>query len=278
MIRIFVVGSPRSGTTLVQRVLAAHPALTTFPESHFLPALLGASRLRRHLGLARRDAARTRLREFLAEAGLADDDAERRLVSATSRGSRPWMALFGHLLDTGASRRGASGWVEKTPIHLHYLSPLARGFPDAPVVHVLRRGEDAVASVVEVTRRHPEAWGGARSIEAAARRWRLDMELHRRWVDRPGHVAVLHDELLLDPPGVARRLAASVGLDFDPAMLDAPGGAGHLRTRGEVWKDGVDEAISPGAATPAEQRLSADELARLRELVAGHDPAALVRG
>ena len=36
--RVFIVGVPRSGTTLIQSLLASHPQIETFPESHFFPA------------------------------------------------------------------------------------------------------------------------------------------------------------------------------------------------------------------------------------------------
>ena len=62
--RIFLVGCPRSGTTLLQSLLAAHPDITSFPESHFFRHLIDNRRwLHRTFGIASKRA-RTRKIKF----------------------------------------------------------------------------------------------------------------------------------------------------------------------------------------------------------------------
>lgn len=54
--RIFVVGSPRSGTTLTQRLVAERFRLHPLPATHLVPCIRATGRVRRRLGWARRDA------------------------------------------------------------------------------------------------------------------------------------------------------------------------------------------------------------------------------
>ncbi|MEM7586478.1 MAG: sulfotransferase, partial [Acidobacteriota bacterium] len=117
--RIFVVGVPRSGTTLLQSLLAAHSQLTSFTESHFFSryfrAVPGLS-----TAILTRDPT-PRLIEFLRE-NPADDSEQpaprlatgRLLPLASRRVGRQLLAV----LDQLALSRGFAGWIEKTPRHL----------------------------------------------------------------------------------------------------------------------------------------------------------------
>ena len=68
--RIFIVGCPRSGTTLLQSLLAAHPLICSFPETHFFPNTVGSS-WRKYLKLAS-PVAHQKLYAFLDKIGQKD--------------------------------------------------------------------------------------------------------------------------------------------------------------------------------------------------------------
>ena len=195
--RIFVVGVPRSGTTLVQSLLAAHSRLTSFTESHFFDRhfrlLPGLS-----MPVLTRDPA-PRLWQFLAENGADPPPAARgfggRGGEGSGKGSRArWLrpllpartraAARGLLqvLDELSLARGAAGWIEKTPRHLRYLPFLQavagslRGPPPASgaethFVHVLRDGLEAVASLHRASR----AWERPYDLDACVDRWNEDV-------------------------------------------------------------------------------------------------------
>ncbi len=264
---LFVVGCPRSGTTLLQSMLAAHPQIVSFPESHFFNRLISARPWMRRLGLASR-MARPRFHAFLREIHHEE------MVSLL-----PWYAItmrqyvraFRAALNRIAAQLGARYWLEKTPGHLHYIPFIERWMPDACFIHILRDGRDVVASLYEVTHRHPEVWGGAREIEAGIARWQEDVRLSLRYRGRPGHHIVRYEALVEHPRPVLESLCTFLQLPFDAAMLsDYTSAAEALLSEGESWKANVRGALQSRRGrkfrslfTEAEQRYIAQRVAEV---------------
>ena len=151
---VFVVGSPRSGTTWVQRLLVAHPAVCGGQESHFFAAFgppLRSMALRapgkRAVGLA----CYFTLEEFGHEVrGL-------------------WRRMMTRIVQ---SKPGASILVEKTPNHAIYTAEIATLFPNAKFIHVIRDSRGAVASMLAAS---DSEWGrdwAPKGVRAAAWRWK----------------------------------------------------------------------------------------------------------
>jgi Sulfotransferase family len=232
MRRCFVVGSPRSGTTLVQAHLAAHPAVWSLPETHFFHRL---------------EPYRYGPRGTLVRRG-----AEKLLVELSEQVGRPWVVSprptlasyvrrFAAILDEAAAAEGASAWVEKTPGHLHYLNLIHRYIPDAVFVHVTRSGPDVVASIVQVTREHPEGWDGARSIEVAAARWRNDMKITEVRRNEPSHAIVRYEDLV---EGQDALLPLWRLLDVPAVEVDHRASADSVIRPSESWKRDVGANVS----------------------------------
>lgn len=256
--RLFLVGCPRSGTTLLQSLLAAHPRLASFPETHAFAHLLPRARPLRALRLSP-PWGRPRLRKTLAELG---DDRPLRLAGWWApAAARRVIAV----LDAAALERGRSKWLEKTPRHLHYIEEIERWVPRSSFVHLVRDGAEVVASLVRVTREAPEVWRGARSLETCLARWVGDVSLTARHAGRPGHVVVLYDELARDPERLLRYLCPRLGLDYDPAMLTGYARESVRLVRpGETWKLDVAGEIAPRSPRRFGELFSPEEEERIR--------------
>jgi hypothetical protein len=238
--RTFVVGCPRSGTTLLQSLLAAHPAIVSCPETFFFLRVMPSGRLARRSGVASH-AATTAL-EQLRELGVPAPDPlpHRRSVRAFAR-------AFTAGMDALATAAGAEGWLEKTPAHLHVLRPIERSVPDARVVHVIRSGAPTVASLYEVTNQHPDAWGGRRSLDTCIRRWNDDIDRSLRWVGRPGHCFVSYERLVDRPAEVVASVFETMGLDGETGVAEAIEGFGRVAdsvSRSAPWKATVGGPIT----------------------------------
>ena len=259
--RIFVVGVPRSGTTLVQSLLAAHGAVTSFTESHLfarhftlLPLLPEA--------LLTRDPT-DRLREFLAENGeeppatAAWFDA-RRQAGPWSRlllplRTRPAARRLLRVFDELALRRGAAVWVEKTPRHLRYvpfLERLSGAEARLRFVHVIRDGLEVVASLNRASQR----WERPYDLDACVRRWNADVGFALRRVGRPRDRFLFYEELTSRPEETLRRLFGELGLDWEPQILDRYAGASRRLVGREeaAWKAGIGRPIRPSATSGRE--------------------------
>ena len=239
--RVFLVGCPRSGTTLLQSLLCAHPQVFSVPETHFYSLIPSRSRVLRRLGFARRDAP-ARFSALLASLGLPP-------VTVRSPFVRDYLRALAAALDAATLRAGKTVWLEKTPRHLLFVDDIARALPGARFVHLVRHGPDVVASLYEVTRDYPEVWGGPRSLEACVERWVRDTAISRRYEDGAGHLTVRYETLTGDPAGSLRDLFAFVGVAFgDAQRADVMAGYADAAVgvaNGEAWKASVRGAIRP---------------------------------
>jgi sulfotransferase family protein len=243
--RVFVVGCARSGTTLLQSLLAAHPEVASFPESHFFRQLTPGRRWARTLGLASRRA-RPRFLEFLADLGRPDlHGALPRLLPF----ARLYARGFVRTLDRLTSEQGKSVWVEKTPGHLWHIEDIERFVPGARFIHIVRSGPDVIASMYEVTHEHPETWSGSR-----------DVEITGTHADDPNHAIVTYERLVAEPATALQELCGFVGLEYTDEMLAGyRAAAGSLVLQRESWKSSVQTSIRSANATKFFEVFRAEE-------------------
>lgn len=227
---VFVGGTGRSGTTIVGRLLGAHPDYRLVPfEIKFLTGNRGLCDLVegnatydqfRKLMLGRwydsvvPTGTRRGVARFLERAAVVDAlDALRDELDGDRFHAG---AGFVHrLLDPLAIASGAGGWVEMTPTNIISGERLLRIFPDAKLVHVIRDGRDVACSVVQ--------WfWGPNDVDEALDWWaeRLEkglMACERLPADR--YLVVGMENLVAgDREGEYARLLAFLGVDDEAAI------------------------------------------------------------
>ena len=242
--RILVVGAPRSGTTLVQSVLAAHPDVTSFTESHFFDKAWGAGGRR-----FRPREASQRLADFVAANGLESLREEMPALAAARTVASPLVTgrAFLDLLDAAAVARRCTCWVEKTPDHVLRLDLLRQMDASLRFVHVVRRPADAIASLHVATRR----WGHPRSWLRCALHWRLAVAATRGVLANPRHTVVMYERITADPEAEARRLIQWIGLPWrDEVLTQYRTAARELVGDEESWKSRNLQEIAPRAERP----------------------------
>lgn len=209
----FLVGSPRSGTTLLRLMLDAHPDLAIPPETWFLTQ-------GRHLqgrGEALREQFFQMIVTFPASAPAWGDfqipaaEFRRRLAEI-----RPFTVADGFRLfyRMYAGRFGKSRWGDKTPLYSHHLRYIEELLPEARFVHIIRDGRDAAVSL-------RERWfSPGHDIGVQAAYWRDNILAARREGAACRHyLEVRFEDLIRDAEAVLRRICAFVDLDFRPEML-----------------------------------------------------------
>jgi hypothetical protein len=221
-----MVGCPRSGTTLAQAMLAGHPKVFTFPETHFFQKIQG--RLRPEAPLVSPRAAARSLDHIRNTLGSP---------VAQRRPPRWWLGLgayasaFQEVVDAAAGNQSCEVWLEKSPVHLHHLETITRYDKSAGIIHVMRDGRDVVASLVDLGLRDPEHWvsqllgRGARNwaradlIRGAVARWNRDIGITISYRDRhPLQEWVIYEQLVESPATVLARACQLMGLEYHPDM------------------------------------------------------------
>lgn len=232
-----ILGPPRSGTTLLRRILDAHPRIACPPETYLLSA---AARFLHEERFA--SGLRIGVLSGLAFAGFDESQVLERL--------REFVLGF---LDDHARARGKPRWAEKTAFdafHLDAITRLCEGH--VRFVCIQRHGLDVVGSMAELVdktggyvqelheylRREPEP------LAALARAWVDTAERVDDLVQRdPLALDVRYEALVRDPEAVVRRVLEFVGEPWDDELLSRamaePGdlGFGDWKTYGRAAID-----------------------------------------
>ncbi len=243
---VFIVGLPRTGSTLTRAMVNRSPEVRMSGESRFLsePTRLGliqrpgfAEGFRR-IGDIRTDVGLERVVDHIYAlrgkgywarlAGLVPRERFAATLGATDRSDRAFLDTAMELFADGRRLRG-----EKTPHHVHHVPTLLAWYPQARVIHTFR---DPRAVYVSLRRKErPEKLTGfgraARRLGTPfdlyamanlIHRWRWMARLHRDYATRyPDRYLLLRfEDLVSDPAATAEQLASFLGISFDPAMLE----------------------------------------------------------
>ena len=165
--RIFLVGCARSGTTLLQSLLGAHPQIATFPETHFFQRAVPGRRLARLIGLSSRYAP-IQVHQFLLEAGRLNLEP---LYPGRSHSLRRCTTAFIRILDAIAQEQNRSIWLEKTPGHLYHIETIEALVPQTKFIHLIRAGHDVTASLYAITREYDNAWDHQMTVDECIYWW-----------------------------------------------------------------------------------------------------------
>jgi len=261
---IFVVGSGRSGTTMLQLMLNAHPNISVMGELHFfsqigqlremVPDLTAPGSLERLFTLVKR----VEHYRFLPDADAVFGEVRARL----EREAEPtYELLFRYVLEEYARREGATRFGEKTPDNVRYLPELVDIFPKAKIIHITRDPRAVVASAMKMP-------GASTDVVVHAVSWRADLVYGAEFRDRKAtYREVRYEDLVTDPEPALRGLCEFLGEDYVPSMLDFHRTArSHLKD--EPWKMGAANPVNTAALEKWKTQLSGPRVL-LIELLTG---------
>ena len=220
---VFIVGAARSGTTLVQRLLDAHPMLAVVNETYWVPR-----KFRERNGLTRDGHVTGALIEKLMASpkfdriGLSFDDLTRLIPSDVAI---TYDRYVSSLFDLYATRRGKPLAGDKSPGYVRRIAQLHELLPSARFVHVIRDPRDLCLSMLE--------WSGGENtagqfgtwaedpVTSSALYWRLSVGLGRQSGAQLGgdiYHEVRYENLVASPESTVIRLCTFLGIPYDPCM------------------------------------------------------------
>ena len=192
---IFVVGLPRTGTTLTERILSSHSRVSSLGETLFLQKVL-----RQESGVPSVENMNPAMIEALA--------------------GKDMRAVARSYIDSVRYRLGPDPmFIEKLPFNFLYLGFIARAWPDARLVHLVRNPMDACFSMYKQV--FTWAYKFSYSLESLGRYYIAHDRLEKHWRAVLGDrlVEVAYEDLVKDQESQTRRLLERVGLEFEEACL-----------------------------------------------------------
>jgi len=222
---IFVVGLPRSGSTLVEQILASHSAVEGTQELADVPRLVA--------GLQGRD-------------WDPEDPHYPAVLAQLSAGE--FRRLGGqYLSDTRIYRTGRAHFIDKMPNNFRHVGLIHLMLPQARIIDVRR--EPMACCFGNLKQLFAKGQEFSYSIEDIARYYRTYLELMRHWdTVLPGRVLRVHYEDLVDDlEGGVRRLLQHCELEFEPACVEFHRTERSVRTasseqvRQPLYREGLDQ-------------------------------------
>jgi tetratricopeptide (TPR) repeat protein len=199
---IFILGFPRSGTTLIEQILSAHPQIAAGDELPLIAEI-------------------TELMLRILDSPLHYPEALAELWMGNHREDLD--VLRDHYLrriqQLGVLRSGGRWFTDKMPLNEMHLGLIHLLFPQAPLVHVIRHPLDVMLSVYSNMLTH--GFYCAYELESAARHYVLIAELleHYRSEIDLRYLRIRYEDIVEDTEPTVLRLLAFIGEEFDARCL-----------------------------------------------------------
>jgi hypothetical protein len=261
---IFIVGCPRSGTTLLQLLIDANSQIAIPPESHIFIRLLRD--LPKYGDLNNRRNLKRFVREVLNDHRIKDwgmnitvDDFCSRLDEVSYR------RIISLLFELYAENQGKCRWGDKTPQHLLFMREIHALFPDAKFIHLIRDGRDVAVSSLKV-------FVGPASIYGIAKAWRLYITKYEEFkscIPADNRYEIFYENLVTHPQDEISKVLKLIGepVKFSGMELPETGLRKHYLSRDQHMQS-LNGKISPKKVGIYKRKLTQRQIA-IFETIAG---------
>ena len=237
---IFIIGTQGSGSTLLRLMLDSHEQIAIPQETGFMRAYNA------HQWIPFKWSGRN----WAKRLGWSREELDEELA-----------AFYDRLFRRYAEGLGKRRWGDKTPYHTFHVDNMARMFPDAVFIAIIRHPAATVAS--------NRSRFGHSLKRTTLQYFRYNKEIARQSAQRPDRIAVLrYEELVLRPEPALRQLLDWLGEPWSDSVLShhevQPGRGGRLEVEGRNRRD---DPVDPSRIAKWERTLDASTRATVeREL------------
>jgi tetratricopeptide (TPR) repeat protein len=222
---IFIVGLPRSGSTLLDQILASHSKVEGTMELADIPRLVHSLQDRNQ------NESKPRYPSVLAELSAEQ---------CRQMGEK-------YLADTQVYRTGKPFFIDKMPNNFRHIGLIHLILPNAKIIDARR--EPMACCFSNFKQLFASGQEFTYGIEDIAHYYRTYVELMEYWIRvLPGKILrIQHEEVVEDLEGNVRRMLDFCGLDFEPACLEYYKTDRSIRTasseqvRRPIFKEGLDQ-------------------------------------
>ena len=263
---VFVVGSSRSGTTLLYSILLSSDDFAIYEAETLLMTVCKTKygSLKKRKNYSKFISDWTNSKQFF-RSGL-DPVQFRREADAYYEDYTDFLRFF---MNNIARKQGRNRWAEQTPGHLSYMEQLHKAFPQAKFIHVIRDGRDVAIS------RRKVGWTGTRSKDplkkllCAAKSWEMCIKegqtAGRKLGDR--YIEIRYEDIITNLDDVLRNINnfAQINVNRRKIVDSSVGSLGNGNTAFDDKMDG----ISPKGLNRWEKELTDTEKNSLHLAIGG---------
>jgi LPS sulfotransferase NodH len=217
---VFIVACPRSGTSFLYHLLlsaggfaAFHTQMNVYDVLEPIFGDLGAMKNKKRM-----------MKEWLQSkafqmSDLNPDDIEAKVL-AECRGASDFLRI---VMDEVAHHQAVDRWVDSTPTNVPHMLRIAKDFPEARFVHIIRDARDVALSLDKRGWARPLPWDKRRSLLAAGLYWEWIVRLGREHGRALGsqYMEVHYEELVSEPRHALTRLGDFLQHDLDYDRIQA---------------------------------------------------------
>lgn len=262
---VFVVGSARSGTSLVYSILLATNKFALYPAE----TLLLRTCADKYGKLSHSANYKRFINDWLSSKQFIRSGLDRnQFIADASRHNSSYLDFLDFFMTSVAEKQGKACWAENTPNHVLEITNIAEYFPQARFIHVIRDGRAVAASLNKlgwVSCKHPDL-----RLMSAGLHWQTQVITGRRQGRKIGHryMELQYEELVCQPENALRKLSEFIGvcIDMQKLQLNPHGSLGKSNSvYGKESNDG--NLLSKESLAKWKTILSIDEQAMLNSLV-----------
>jgi hypothetical protein len=260
---VFVLGCPRSGTTVLYHMLLSAGNFAVYrAESNVFNLLVPRFRGMRSAA-DRRELLDVWLRSKLFRVSGLDAHEISAKIMGECRGGGDFLRI---LMQEIARQQGVARWADCTPEHLLYMEEIKRQIPDALFIHIIRDGRDVALSFAKQGWVHPLPWDRHDRVGVAGLYWDWLVRKGREQGKRLGadYQEVRFEELIAKPQETLSRLGLFIDHDLDYDRIQRAG-IGSVSEPNSSFAGESQGTFNPVARWKT--KMSAEQIAGFEELI-----------
>lgn len=257
---IFIVGVPRSGTTLLAAMIGAHSRISCGTETDYFHFLAQAdaneicNQAKWPEGAVNFLCAMTQAKDkspVPMNYGLTRDILWNRLNNAP----RNPASILRAITEFPMEQQGKYRWAEKTPRHIFHLKKIRELFPNARIIRIIRDPRDTALSIIKA----PWQWA-PRNYAAALYMWKFCDDAGRAFFESDSlSLSIRYEELICQPTASLMRICDFIGENYEPSMLETHESYKQINSIAEPWKVKVGQALDQTRVSVWQRELSHED-------------------
>lgn len=260
---VFVVGCPRSGTTVLYHMLLSAGDFAVYRSECNVFNLL-VPRFRGMRSAAdREELMKIWLRsKMFRVSGLDAAEIRAKIFAECHSGGDFQRIVMGEV----ARKQGMRRWADSTPEHLLYMEQIKREIPDALFIHIIRDGRDVALSFAKQGWSYPLPWDRDERLGVAGLYWEWVIRTGRKLGKRLGadYQEVRFEELISNPEKTLSQLGQFIDHDLDYDRIQRAG-IGSVSEPNSSFAGESGQSFNPLGRWKS--KMSSEEIAGLEELI-----------